>query len=60
MKFIKRTMLILFILFFCVGCDQVTKSIAKKSLKKLEAQKPVISSIPVLRAELHVAMYPSF
>ncbi len=36
MKFIKRTIFILFILFFCVGCDQATKSLAKQSLPKLE------------------------
>ena len=32
MKTVKRTAIILFILFSCVGCDQVTKSMARQSL----------------------------
>jgi len=36
MKTIKRTTVILFVLFTCAGCDQVTKTIARQSLTGTE------------------------
>ncbi len=36
MKAIKRTTIIFFILFSCIGCDQATKNIARQSLAGLE------------------------
>ncbi len=36
MKLIRRTLLIVLVLFSCVGCDQVTKSIARHSLANSE------------------------
>lgn len=36
MKLIKRTLLIALVLFFCVGCDQATKNLARQSLANSE------------------------
>lgn len=36
MNTIKRTAIIIFVLFSCIGCDQVTKSIARHSLTGIE------------------------
>lgn len=38
MSFVKRLVVILVVLISCVGCDQVTKSIAKSALSDLQAR----------------------